>query len=62
MLIQDISCFENTVDPDQPASEKPADLDPQCFHCVGKYINTTSYCLTGILQVNWVKFEENYST
>ena len=25
------SCFENTVDPDQLASEKPADLDSQCF-------------------------------
>ena len=27
MLDQDISCFENSVDPDQLASQKPADQD-----------------------------------
>ena len=27
----DISCFENSVDQDQLASQKPADLDLQCF-------------------------------
>ena len=26
-----ISCFENSADPDQLASEKPADLDLHCF-------------------------------
>ena len=26
-----ISCFENSVDPDQLASQKPADQDPHCF-------------------------------
>ena len=26
-----ISCFENTVDPDQLASKKPANQDPHCF-------------------------------
>ena len=31
MLNQDISHFENIVDPDQLASEKPADQDPHCF-------------------------------
>ena len=29
---QDISYFENSVDPDQLASEKPADQDRHCFH------------------------------
>ena len=27
----DISCFRNIVDPDQLASEKPADQGPHCF-------------------------------
>ena len=31
MLKQDIYSFVNIVDPDQLASEKPADQDPQCF-------------------------------
>ena len=31
MLSPDISCFENSVDPDQLASEKPADQDQHCF-------------------------------
>ena len=34
MLNSDISCFENSVDPDQLASEKQADEDLHCFpHC-----------------------------
>ena len=31
MLIQDISRFENSVDPFQLASEKPADQNLHCF-------------------------------
>ena len=31
MLKPDISCFKNCVDPDQLASQKPADQDPHCF-------------------------------
>ena len=31
-LSPDMSSFENSVDPDQLASEKPADLDPHCFY------------------------------
>ena len=31
MLSSDISCFENSVDSNQLASEKPADQDLQCF-------------------------------
>ena len=31
MLSLDISCYKNRVDPDQLASEKPADLDSHCF-------------------------------
>ena len=31
MLSTVISCFENNVDPDQLASEKPADQDLHCF-------------------------------
>ena len=34
MLIPDITFvyyFENSVDPDQLASQKPADQDPHCF-------------------------------
>ena len=33
MLNKDISCSENNVDPDQLASQKPADLDPHCQAC-----------------------------
>ena len=39
--------FENSVDPDQLASEKPADQDPHCFPL---YMLTT-----GILQGNGIK-------
>ena len=31
MLNQDLPHFENSVGPDQLASEKPADQDPHCF-------------------------------
>ena len=31
MLNSDTFVFENTVDPDQLASEKPANQDPHCF-------------------------------
>ena len=31
VLNSHISCSENSVDPDQLASEKPADQDPHCF-------------------------------
>ena len=30
-LNSDIACFENSIDPDQLASKKPADLAPHCF-------------------------------
>ena len=32
MLNPEISVFENNVDPDQLASEKPADQDPHCIY------------------------------
>ena len=31
MLNADLSCFKNSVDPDQLASQKPADQDPHFF-------------------------------
>ena len=34
----DIPGFENSVDPDQLASKKPADQDPHCFHSACKYM------------------------
>ena len=41
MLIPDISiCFGNSVDPDQLASEKPADQEPHCFPTVS--LHTTA--------------------
>ena len=49
MLIQDMSCFENSVDPDQLASEKPADQDLHCFLTACKYI-----LVTIILQDSWI--------
>ena len=33
LLKMDIFSLENSVDPDQLASKKPADLDPHCFPC-----------------------------
>ena len=50
MVNLDISCFQNSVDLDQLASEKPADQGPHCFPVL-IYL----YILeTGILQVNWM--------
>ena len=34
-----VSSFENSLDPDQLASEKPADQDSNCFHCIQKHAN-----------------------
>ena len=43
MLNTDISHFENSVDPDQLASQKPADLEPHCFSLYTyKYIHVLS--------------------
>ena len=47
MPSQDISCFENSVDPDQLASQLPADQEPHFFDSACKYI-----LVTVILQVN----------
>ena len=30
-LNPEISCFENSIDPDQLAPKRPADLDQHCF-------------------------------
>ena len=38
MLSPKISCFETSVDPDQLASEKPADLNQHCFTLSTKYM------------------------
>ena len=53
MLNMDIFSFKNSVDPDQLASEKPADLDLHCFPSVCKYI-----LITGILQFILIKIGE----
>ena len=47
MLNTDISHFENRVDPDQLASQKPAELEPHCFHYI--LINIYMYFLI----LNW---------
>ena len=41
------SIVENSVDPDQLASEKPADLDLRCFQ---NKINPGSACLRSVLR------------
>ena len=47
MLNRYLSCFKNSVDPDQLASEKPADQDLHCFfHSAYKYL-----LITEIVQV-----------
>ena len=38
ILKLDRSHFENSVDPDQLASQKPADQDPHCFQLASKYM------------------------
>ena len=51
-LDPDISQLENTVDPDQLASEKPADQDQQCF-------NSTSKCMLITEMLEGKKDENN---
>ena len=53
MLIPDISCFENSVDPNQLVSQKPADQGPHCFPLCLKI-----HAITGIMQVKWIKIWE----
>ena len=57
MLNLDMSCFENIVDPDQLASEKPADQGPYCF-----FNSAFKYMLPGTQHVNWIKIGEKYGT
>ena len=46
----DISCFENSVDPDQLASEKPADQGPHCFPLfVTTSLKLNGYFLGGVV-------------
>ena len=52
MLNPDITWFENSVDPDQLASGKPADQDPHCF----------PVCLYIVLHVNMIKIGDECST
>ena len=52
-----ISRFENTVDPDYLASEKPARQDLHCFSSACKYM-----LITGILQVFGLNMGEKGST
>ena len=47
MLTELISCFENNVDQDKLASDKPADQNLNCFHSTCKHM-----LLTEILQTN----------
>ena len=71
MLNLNMPCYENSVDPDQLASEKPACQDPHCFqlcnsHCLNACASIKRPCnsactymlLTGIKHVNWIKREE----
>ena len=51
MLNLYISCSENSVDPDQLASEKPADQDPHCFP-----LRSSEYML---ISFNWGKMERS---
>ena len=52
MLNLDMSCFENSVNPDQLVSMKQADQDPHCFfHSTCSLVNIC-LLITGILQVN----------
>ena len=44
MLNTDIFSFKNSVDPDQQASEKPADQDPHCFpFCLQIHANNWNF-------------------
>ena len=42
--------IENSVDPDQLASQKPADQEPRCFSLVLKM----HVVRAGFFQVNWI--------
>ena len=44
----DISSFDKSVDPDQLASQKPADYGHTVFN-----FSCTYMLITGLLQVNW---------
>ena len=46
-------CFENSEDPDQLASEKPADLDPHCFPICLLILQLANK--TEILPVSWIQ-------
>ena len=54
----DISCFENRVDSNQLASEKPADRVQTVFHPAWKYMDML---ITGILQGNGIKIRRECS-
>ena len=51
MLKLDISRFLNSVDPDQLASQKPADQALQCF-LLHSAFNKTCFILPGILRLD----------
>ena len=51
--IRFVSCIENSVDPDELASEKPADLDPHCF---------SLFLLIHVHAYNWKLFQTNCPT
>ena len=52
MVNSDISCFENSVDPDQLASRKPADQDLYCFQLyLSKHAN--NWYTVNNLDKNW---------
>ena len=53
VLNQGISNFENSVDPDQLASEKPADQDPHCFPCSHR-IHCDKHTTELIQNLNWM--------
>ena len=57
MLNPDIPCFESNVNPDQLASEKPADLDLHFFYPACKYM-VLVMTQTGIMQVKLLKIEK----
>ena len=56
MLNPDISSFENSVNLDQLASQKPADHDPHCFQL---YLRIYAYKEIG--KVDWKKNWEESS-
>ena len=52
LLKSDISCFGNSVEPDQLASEKPADQDPYCLNSTCKYMQITEILLVKLDKKN----------